>query len=106
MYDSNPIPLDAERTSMISPTDFARLERKVDKLTAALDKLILIEERQSRQTERMAMMEKDLEVVTNSLQMVDRKVDQWVNRGMGAWAIAVTVWIVIEFVVSKGIIKM
>ena len=106
MYDSGPIPLDAERTSMISPTDFARLERKVDKLTAALDKLILIEERQSRQTERMAMMEKDIEILTNGLQSVDRKVDQWVNRGMGAWAIAVTVWIVIEFVVSKGIIKM
>ena len=77
--------------------DFKRLETKVDKLTDAVGKLILFEERQANQGERIGAVEARCSVHETSIARVDRKVDQWVNRGMGVWAAAAIVFALIQF---------
>jgi hypothetical protein len=77
--------------------DFRRLESKVDKLTDAVGKLILIEERQANQGVRIGAVEAQLSVQDAMLQRVDRKVDQWVNRGVGIWAAAAIVFSFVQF---------
>ena len=77
--------------------DFKRLENKVDKLTDAVGKLILFEERQATQGQRLGAVEAQLSVHDSTLQRVDRKIDQWVNRGIGVWAAAALVFSLIQF---------
>jgi uncharacterized coiled-coil protein SlyX len=81
----------------VSTEDFNRLENKVDKLTDAVQRLILIEERQSTQGERIGKCETTLAVHTSSISKLDKKVDQWVNRGLGVWAAAVTLFALVQF---------
>ncbi len=77
--------------------DFRRLESKVDKLTDAVGKLILFEERQATQGQRLGNAEAKIGIHEVSLQRVDRKVDQWVNRGIGIWAAVAIVFSLIQF---------
>ena len=77
--------------------DFRRLESKVDKLTDAVGKLILFEERQANQGARIGAVETQLSVHESMLQRTDRKIDQWVNRGMGVWAAAAVVFSFVQF---------
>lgn len=77
--------------------DFKRLENKVDKLTDAVSKLILFEERQATQGERIGAVEAKVSVHESSLQRVDRKIDQWVNRGIGVWAAAAIVFSLFQY---------
>ena len=77
--------------------DFRRLESKVDKLTDAVGKLILFEERQATQGERIGNVEVKIGIHDAALQRVDRKIDQWVNRGMGVWAAVAIVFSIIQF---------
>ena len=77
--------------------DFRRLESKVDKLTDAVGKLILIEERQANQAVRIGAVEAQLSVQEAMLQRTDRKIDQWINRGIGIWAAAAVVFSLVQF---------
>ena len=77
--------------------DFRRLESKVDKLNDAVGKLILIEERQANQGARIGAVEAQLSVQEAMLQRTDRKIDQWVNRGMGVWAAAAVVFSFVQY---------
>lgn len=77
--------------------DFARLERKVDKLTDAVTRLILIEERQSSQGERIGKCESSIAVHETMIHKTDRKVDQWVNRGIGVWVAATVLFAMVQF---------
>lgn len=77
--------------------DFRRLESKVDKLTDAVGKLILFEERQANQGARISAVETQLSVHESMLQRTDRKIDQWINRGMGVWAAAAVVFSFVQF---------
>lgn len=77
--------------------DFRRLESKVDKLTDAVGKLILFEERQANQGARIGAVETQLGIHESMLQRTDRKIDQWVNRGMGVWAAAAVVFSLVQF---------
>jgi hypothetical protein len=77
--------------------DFKRLESKVDKLTDAVGKLILFEERQANQGARIGAVEAQLSVQESMLHRTDRKIDQWVNRGMGVWAAAAVVFSLVQF---------
>jgi hypothetical protein len=60
--------------------NLARLEDKVDALTDAINKLVLIEERQTVQGAALIDLTKR---VTATEQVVDR----WINRGVGVWAV-------------------
>lgn len=81
----------------VSTEDFHRLEHKVDKLTDAVQRLILIEERQSTQGERIGKCEASIAVQASGLQRTDRKVDQWINRGIGVWATAACIFAIVQF---------
>lgn len=72
----------------IARQDFERLEDKVDKLADALGKLILIEERQSSQGERIGKVEARITAAEAVAIAGERKTDQWINRGIGVWALA------------------
>jgi hypothetical protein len=77
--------------------DFKRLENKVDKLTDAVGKLILFEERQATQGLRLGGVETKLGIQEVHLQRIDKKVDQWVNRGVGVWAAVAIVFAVVKY---------
>jgi uncharacterized coiled-coil protein SlyX len=81
----------------VSNEDFNRLEHKVDKLTDAVQRLILIEERQSTQGERIGKCEAAVAVQAAGLQRTDKKVDQWINRGIGVWAAAACIFTIVQF---------
>ena len=75
--------------------DLQRLESKVDKLTDAVMRLVVIEERQSAQGERIGKAEQRISAVETASTKTDRKVDMWVNRGIGVWAVAVLIFTVV-----------
>lgn len=77
--------------------DLRRLEQKVDKLTDAVQRLILIEERQTTQGERIGRCESAIAVNEVAITKTDRKVDQWVNRGIGVWLAASVIFAVFQF---------
>ena len=77
--------------------DFKRLEGKVDKLADAIQRLILIEERQTTQGERIGKCESAIAVNEATIQKVDTKVERWVNRGIGVWAVAVVLFALLQF---------
>lgn len=61
-------------------TELLRLEQKVDGLTDAINKLVLFEERQFVQGQALLSL---TERVTDS----EKKLDMWINRGIGVWAV-------------------
>jgi hypothetical protein len=82
---------------MTSDPDFLRLEAKVDKLTDAVMRLVLIEERQTTQGERIGACETKLAVNEAAITKTDRKVDQWINRGVGVWLAAMVLFTLAQF---------
>lgn len=82
---------------MTGDQDFQRLEAKVDKLTDAVMRLVLIEERQTTQGERIGACETKLAVNEAAISKTERKVDQWVNRGVGVWLAAVVLFTLAQF---------
>lgn len=77
--------------------DMQRLESKVDRLTDAVQRLILIEERQTTQGERIGKCETAIAVNEGVLHRIDRKVDMWVNRGIGVWVAAGVLFTILQF---------
>lgn len=65
----------------MNPSDLHRLECKVDTLTDAVTQLVLFEERQTVQAAAIITL-------TASLSDVKQKLDMWINRGIGVWALA------------------
>ena len=103
--DTLPIPLEF-KNQMISQFDFSRLEKKVDQVANALNKLVVVEERQSNQNLRITELEKAVAVVETKQEITDQKVEKWIQRGVGIWATAATLWILYEFAVSHNLIKL
>lgn len=83
-------------TEAVSHEDFKRLEGKVDKMSDAIQRLILIEERQTTQGARIGKVESAVAVHDNSIQRIDSKVERWINRGIGVWAVAVAIIAMVE----------
>jgi len=81
----------------MTDNDFKRLEGKVDKLADAVTKLVLVEERLSNQGERIGRAEQRIAMVETSSGELDRKVEMWINRGIGVWGLAVTVFALVQF---------
>lgn len=77
--------------------DFRRLEGKVDKLAEAVTKLVLVEERQANQGERIGKMEQKVASLETAHNKLDRTVQMWVNRGIGVWALAVAIFSILQF---------
>lgn len=109
--DSGAMPLDAVRT--ISAVDFQRLEKKMDRLGEAVGKLIIVEERQSNQSIAIAEiranhekdkieLQKDIEANAKAIAVTEKKVDQWINRGIGVWAVALVLFALLEAYYKHG----
>ena len=77
--------------------EFRRLESKVDRLGEAIQKLILVEERQANQGARIGTLEQRIAVAETSHTKLDRKVEMWINRGIGVWGLAVTLFALVQF---------
>jgi hypothetical protein len=81
--------------------DFKRLESKVDKLTDAVTRLILIEERQSSQGERIGKLEVKTASIETAHAKTERTMHMWINRGVGVWVTVGAAWAIINFVVKR-----
>lgn len=73
-------------------SDFRRLEDKVDRLTEAITQLVRVEERQLNQGQQLVVIDARLTKQDDRITDLDRSLSRWVNRGVGAWALAVTAW--------------
>ena len=80
---------------MGSGGDLHRLESKIDKLTDAVMHLVLMEERLITLVERVGAVEMHLFTHQGSLLGLERPVDKWISRGLGAWGLAVTLFAVL-----------
>ena len=87
------------------PTYSGRLEEKVDSLVVAVNRLILFEERQANQAIAILENQKSIKEVSLMLSAridkVDHRVEEaeiklamWINRGIGVWAFALTLFTV------------
>lgn len=80
-----------------SQEDLRRIEGKVDKLTDAVMRLVLIEERQSTQGERIGRCENAVAGHDSAISHLDKTVHMWINRGVGAWAVAAVMFALVQF---------
>lgn len=102
----------------VSADDLQRVEGKVDKCLEAIERLVLIDERQVVQGQRMGQIEQRCAVMESQQQVqleklweglnklrsdtteanhaTARKLDKWINFGMGAWSLAVTAFAIFQ----------
>ena len=74
----------------------------IDKSIAAsesktADRYEVFTERQFVNTERLKKCEATCDVFAQSLQRIDSKVERWVNRGVGVWALAVAIFALVQY---------
>ena len=82
----------SEKNIMITQQDFERVEKKIDDMAAAVIKLILVEERQTTQGVRIGDNEKAIAALYAKFEAMDKKLDQWINRGIGVWAVVLILY--------------
>ena len=71
-------------------------------LVAYIDKSLAASEeksadRQATVTERLKRCEAQAEALAQSIHRIDGKVEKWVNRGVGVWALAVTIFALVQY---------
>ena len=76
----------------ISKDDFRRLEARVEEIIRDLKTIILLEERQKSQGERLGQLEQRMSADEAITVKVEKNLSSWVNRGIGVWLAAVAVW--------------
>lgn len=72
-----------------------RIESKLDKVTETLQKLVLIEERQMTQGQRMGALEDRVAKIEVESRETRRALDKWVNTILGAAGligVLLTIW--------------
>ena len=80
--------------------DLQRIEEKVDKLTEAVTRLILVEERQTAQGVRLGEVEKRISSTEATTVQVERRMERWINFGAGAWALALVIFAVAQVAIK------
>jgi len=86
---------------MVTETDLKRLEDKLDKLTDAVMRLVILEERQLHLSEQLTHLTKQVAKQDVQFHTLDRTVEKWINRGIGAWGIASAVYVVVELIIKR-----
>jgi hypothetical protein len=91
----------------MTPDQAQRIENGLAGLTEAIYKLretvVLVQDRQRHDLRRFEVLElhfKDggrVSKVEEKAADTDRKLDQWINRGIGAWALAATILAVLKY---------
>lgn len=77
----------------ISEDRAAIIENKIDKLSEAVTRLVLIDERQITQGGRLGKLEEEHAKLQARYQLLDAKVERWINMGIGAWAVMTLVFV-------------
>ena len=72
------------------------LEAKIDKLSEAVTKLVLIDERQIIQGQRMGKIEEEIGKLRLELLQHERTVSKWLNFLWGAWVVIGIGWAVLS----------
>ena len=94
-------------------TDIDRLERHLQGIGEALQQLVRVEERQVLQAQSFHRLEEEfketrvkhegeVKSLRADLLSTRSKLDAWVNRGVGAWAVVVLVWAALNFIVKAS----
>jgi hypothetical protein len=86
---------------MVTETDIKRLEDKLDKLTDAVMRLVILEERQLHLSEQLTHLSQQVTKQGVQFHTLDRTVEKWINRGIGAWGVASAVYVVVELVIKR-----
>lgn len=81
--------------------DIQRLEAKVDKLTDAVMRLVILEERQTHTTEALHQLRVDQTATDLNLRKLERSHEKWINRGIGAWGLACAIYATVELVIKR-----
>lgn len=81
--------------------DILRLETKLDKLTEAVMRLVILEERQTHTTEMLHQLQKNQTETEDNLRKLERSHEKWVNRGVGAWALVCALWAAVEMFIKR-----
>lgn len=76
----------------MTPSDIERFEAKLDRLTEAVTRLVVIEERQASDRGRIEALERRIELLSTDIAQTRTKLDTWVQRGIGMWAAACAAW--------------
>jgi len=98
--DSEPMSLGGDQSNYMLST-ISRLEKKVDRLSDIIGNLVRFEERQANQSKDITDIVKELVELKANLQNLQRKVDQWINRGIGAWTLAVIAGSILGFMIKR-----
>lgn len=72
--------------------DLRRIESRIDALTSAVTQLVRVEERQLNHAELIRQTSAKLEAISVLQTATEKKLDSWINRGVGVWAIVVVGW--------------
>jgi ABC-type transporter Mla subunit MlaD len=72
--------------------DVRRIEARLESLTDAVTQLVRVEERQLNHAELIRQCVLKLETLSAAQTATDRKLDSWINRGIGVWGIAALIW--------------
>jgi hypothetical protein len=79
-----------------SQEDIRRLEGKLSDISMDLKKLIVVEERQLAQGQRIGTLEQRLAADEALTAKLDRQLSSWINRGIGVWSLAVAIFAIIS----------
>ncbi len=82
----------------VSPADFARLEHKMDKMANAVEKLVLVEERQSNQTLRIDKHDAALDAMQATITRLHARLDKYTYLASGAAFVAMSLFEVARFI--------
>jgi len=90
--DSEFGPLQGRRARVVNSEDFIRLERKVDKLIDNMQMVAVLSSNHMNLDKDFS----ELKVTVSNSRLehyqLERKVDQWINRGIGVWAVALVLF--------------
>lgn len=75
-----------------------KLELKLDRIIETLGKLTVLEERQIESGRRMGALEDRVAKAEVKVDNTDKKVDTWIQRGIGAWALVSTLFVLYQTV--------
>lgn len=78
-------PTVTQEVMIATKDDISRLETSIKELTVAVKAVVLIEERQTVQGKRIGDLESLAAVHEAAHLQLEKRVDSWINRTLGAW---------------------
>lgn len=75
-----------------NPPALVRIEKQLERLTEAVTRLVIIEERQRTTDTRLDKIDALLQKQDDRIQTNEKTISRFFNIGMGAWATAMMLW--------------